>query len=375
MAAKTGRNGAKGTGGLSSVVALAAFVSVAIGAWRRPPARPSGQLESPEPVKPAKPLLRKIDAWQRRQPVVGFLYAVMKKFGDDRAGYLAALVSYFAFFSIFPLLLALTSILGFVLQDDPALQDRIAGSALQQIPVVGDQVANNIGSLTGSTLAIVLGLATAIWSGLRVVDAAQNALNDVWDVPATGRPKLVKRRLKGIGMLAVLGFSLIGSLVATGLAGLLPDLPGVGQFGIYFLTLLLNVGIFLVAFKLLAEIRHTWGELLPGSVVAAVGWFALQAFGTGYMARTLGNAKGVYKDFGGVIALLTFFFIASQITIIGAEVNVVLRRKLWPRSLIATAGHLTDADRRALAGYVEAQRRVPTQIVRTDFATVADPPS
>ncbi len=372
MAAKTGATGAKGGGGLGSLVALAAFVSVAIGAWRKPLPKTAGLLESPEPVKPAKPLLRKIDAWQRRTPVVGFPLAVAKKFGDDRAGYLASLVSYFAFFSIFPLMLALTSILGFVLEGDEDLQRRIADSALKQMPVVGEQIGDNIGSLTGSTLAIVAGLAAAIWSGLKVVDAAQNALNDVWDVPTTARPTIVKRRLKGVLMLVVLGVSLVGSLAATAVASLLPDLPGVGRYSIHLITLAINVVIFLVAFKLLAEIHHSWGELLPGSVVAAVGWTALSTFGAGYLTKTIADAEGVYKDFGGVIGLLTFFFFASQITILGAEVNVVLRRRLWPRSLIAKSGSLTDADRRAFAGYAEAQRRVPTQVVRSDFAAVPD---
>ncbi|MGE0731076.1 MAG: YihY/virulence factor BrkB family protein [Acidimicrobiia bacterium] len=370
-------------GALASLVSLAAFASVAIGALRnrgdaaeRPdvdggeaPLVVVQPTDVPLPPsterRPPSPLLRRFDAWQRQRPAVAFPLAVVRKFGDDRAGYLAALVSYFAFFSLFPLLLALTSILGFVLEGNPDLQQDLQESATDQIPIIGDQLT--VGTITGSVVAIVVGVGVALWSGLKVIDAAQNALNDVWDVPVVGRPTFAKRRVKSVLLLGVIGLSLIGSLAAGSIAGLLPDLPGVGRFGVLAVTLLFNVGVFLLAFKLLPEARLRWGELLPGSIFAGVGWWVLQTSGAVYIQRTIENAGPTYNTFATVIGLLTFFFLASQLVILGAEINVVRSRRLYPRSLLAAHGELTDADRQVYADSAGATRRLADQRVQVGF--------
>jgi YihY family inner membrane protein len=363
-------------GAFASLVAVAAFVAVAIGSLRHRPPRPAraattGSLATVTDEadhKPPPAWLRRIDAWQRGHGWAAFPLAVVKKFSDDRAGYLAALVSYFAFFSLFPLLMALTSILGLVLEGRDEWKDELTGEATEQIPVIGDQLS--VGELTGSTVAIVVGVALALWSGLKVIDAAQNALNDVWDVPMVGRPKFAKRRAKSVVLLGVVGLSLIASLASSSLASFLPDLPGSGRFGVFALTVVFNIGVFLLAFKLLSELDHRWGELLPGSVFAAVGWFILQAPGAFYIQRTIDNSQETYREFATVIGLLTFFFLASQVVILGAEINVVRARHLWPRSLLARYGVLTDADRQVLADAADATRKLPDQRVQVAF----DPP-
>ena len=157
-------------------------------------------------------------SWQQRHRPVAFGWAVVRKFVEDRAGYLAALVSYFAFFSVFPLLMALTAVLGTVLEGDAELQRRITGTATAQIPIIGNRL--EVGTLTGSTWAVVVGVAVALWSGLRVIDAAQNALNEVWAVPMSDRPRLARRRLKSFLLFAVVGLSLLASVVIGSVASL-----------------------------------------------------------------------------------------------------------------------------------------------------------
>lgn len=381
--AKKTTKSANGGGVLASVVAAAAFVAVTVESLKHKPEPPRMSLalvdaeaeanaaKTAAPLKAPPALLRKLDGWQRRHPVVGFPFGVAKKFGDDRAGYLAALVSYFAFFSLFPLLMALTSILGMVLKGHEDWQEKVTGNAFQQIPVIGPTLT--AGKITGSVVAVVVGVAVALWSGLKVIDAAQNALNDVWDVPLLGRPKFLKRRLKSVLLLGVIGLSLIASLASGSIAGLLPDLPGGGRFGVYAVTLLFNVGVFLLAFKLLSEIDHSWGELVPGSVFAAVGFFVLQVPGAIYIKETIEKAKDTYNTFATVIGLLTFFFLASQIVIIGAEINVVRKRKLWPRSLLALYGELTPADRQVYSDSAAATRRLPGQRVQVGFGYPPQP--
>lgn len=390
-AKKAATNKSDPGGALASLVAAAAFVAVTVGSLRkpvaadasgatppvgaRPPlgATPPARLARVAPLESARPadrkappaLLRKVDAWQRRTPVVGFPLAVARKFADDRAGYLAALVSYFAFFSLFPLLMALTSILGMVLEGREDWKDQITGTATEQIPIIGEQLS--VGELTGSTVAVIVGIAVALWSGLRVIDAAQNALNDVWDVPILGRPKFAKRRAKSFLLLGVIGLSLVASLAAGTLGAYLPDLPGIGAVGIYVVTVGFNVGVFLLAFKLLSELDHTWGELLPGSIFAAIGWFVIQVPGAVYIQRTIDNSEGAYKNFATVIGLLTFFFLASQVVIVGAEINVVRKRRLWPRSLLARHGELTEGDKAVYAAAAGATRRLADQRVTVGY--------
>lgn len=101
---------------------------------------------------------------QQRHSSTSFPVEVVKKFGDDRASDLAALMAYFAFFSLFPLLLALVTVLGLGLRNNPSLQQRVLDSALSQFPIIGDQLA--VQGLSGSVVALVVGLAGAVWSGL-----------------------------------------------------------------------------------------------------------------------------------------------------------------------------------------------------------------
>jgi len=155
--------------------------------------------------------VRSVDQFQRRRRWLSFPVAVAKKFGEDDAGSLAAIVAYYGFFSIFPLLLAVTSVLAFVLRGDEDLQRRIVDSTMAQLPVVGRQISENVGSLRGSAVAIVIGLLAALWAGLGVVQAMQKALNSVWDVPIRERPNALESRLRALVTLLVFGLAMLAT--------------------------------------------------------------------------------------------------------------------------------------------------------------------
>jgi len=349
---------------LSALVALAAFVAVTVSAMRHPAGSPPPPPPADAGPRPPRWLVR-VDTWQQRHRPLAFVVAVVRKFVEDRAGHLAALVSYFAFFSVFPLLMALTAVLGMVLEGDAELQRRITGTATAQIPIVGDRLG--VGTLTGSTWAVVIGATVALWSGLRVIDAAQNALNEVWAVPMSDRPRLARRRLKSFLLFAVVGLSLLASVVVGSVASLVPGVPGQGRLAVYVVTAILNTGVFLFAFLFLPEVRVHWSQLLPGSVFAAAGWFVVSVPGALYIQRTINRSEAVYADFAGVIGLLTFFFLASQVVIVGAEINAVLARRLWPRSLLYRFGVHTDADERAYAAAAAATAQLHSQRVTVGY--------
>lgn len=336
--------------------------------------------KSPDPADPRSPatttssekatakkpnrLVKQIDDYQRTHAWLGFPFGVAKKFGEDQAGNLAALISYYTFFSIFPLMLALVTVLGFVLDGDPEMQRTIVDSALAEFPVLGDQIRSNIGSLSGSGLALIVGLAGALWAGMAAVDAAQNAMNSVWDVPVREQPKFLPRRLRSLLMLVVVGGGLLVTTVAaTGAGaagtGLLAQLAGLVA------STAVNVGVFAVAFRILTGRHLTWSEVLPGAVVAGVIAGLLQLFGGYYIDHTLQGASQTYGTFAVVIGLLSWIYLQAQMTLFAAEVNVVRARQLWPRSLVTDPDDLTEGDRRALEQHAEMEERVPDQDVRT----------
>ena len=184
------------------------------------PEQASDELE-PTPrsqAKGPKRIVTKIDRYQRAHPWLGFPLGTVKKFSEDQAGNLAALISYYTFFSLFPLLLALVTILGFILKGDVGLQRRILDSALAQFPVIGNQIHDNVGSLSGNGFALIVGLGGALWAGMAAVDAAQNAMNSVWDVPIKDNPKFFVRRARSFVMLMVIGGGLFATAAASTVA-------------------------------------------------------------------------------------------------------------------------------------------------------------
>lgn len=330
--------------------------SVALTRAARQAPRPSGRVTSDdpralaelasvdEPESGIKRIIWRVDQFQRERPALGFPLAVVKKFGQDKAGFLAALVAYFGFFSIFPLMLAFMSVLGFVLPDAEDQQE-FADAAADQIPVVGGKIQDVAGTLDGSVIAIVIPLLVAVWSGLKIVDAMQNALNDVWDLPSFHQPKMVKKRLRGIVMLGLIGGGLAGTVVASNIASLVDVIPGIGSVAIWGGSLAISIGLYVLAFQLLTDVDLPWKDILPGAIFGGTGWWALQTFGSVLIVRQQESAGQAYGDFASIIALLVFLFLAAQISILGAEISVVKARKLWPRSI--QKGSLTEADVRA----------------------------
>jgi YihY family inner membrane protein len=311
--------------------------------------------------------IARLDGYQRRHPWLAFPVGVVKKFGDDQAGYLAALVAYYAFFSLFPLLLVFVTVLGFVLGGNDALRQKVLDTVVVQIPVIGDQIKDVTHPIHGSGLALAVGIAGTLLAGLAVIQALQHGMDEIWDVPRTERPNFLWSRLRAVFLLAVLG---VGSLASTLLSGVAASGASLGYLGGAFkagsivASLALNFALFLVSFRVLTAAKISWRNVVPGAAAAALGWAALQSAGTYYVSHQLRNASATYGLFAVVIGLLSWIYLGAQLTFVAAEVNVVRTRRLWPRGLQPP---LTEADRRALAEEARQQELRPEQKIRVEF--------
>jgi inner membrane protein YhjD len=306
---------------------------------------------------PTRKLVEQLDGVQRRRAVLGFPLAVGRKYADDQGNYLAATITYYCFFSIFPLLLVFTTLLGFALHGNPHLQARIVNSALAQFPVIGQQLGTH--SLQGSGLALGLGLAAALWAGMGAVLAAENAMDQLWGVPFTRRPGFLRARVQALALLLALAVWAIGGTVLAG-AATVGTGYGIGWKILLVLgSTLLDFGLFWFAFRALTSQDVSWRMLRGGAAAAAVGYEALQLVGGYYVGHAVASAGNTYGTFALVIGLLSFIYLAVHITLLAAESNVVATRRLWPRSIsIGGDQPATAADEAALAqrGKVEKRR-------------------
>ncbi len=321
-------------------------------------------------------MVRAADDAQRKFPGLGFPLAVIYKYFDDQGPYLAAIITYYTFVAVFPLLLLGTSILGFVLQGDPELQRAALDSTLRQFPIVGDQLGRPEG-LTGSVTAVVTGGLIALYGSLGLGTAIQNAMNVAWSVPRNSRPNPFLLRLKSLFLLLIAGTAVL-AITAVSVLGqqLLSDagIPG-SRVLVALATVLLVGGILTILFRLATAREHPWFYAAPGGFFVAVLWQALQLLSTTYVDRVLTETSSMNQTFGLVLGLVGLIFLAAVIAVLGMELNVVLVRRLWPRALLTPftdSVELTDADRKAYTSYARAQRHKGFEQVRVSFG---EPPS
>jgi YihY family inner membrane protein len=314
-------------------------------------------------VNPIEREVRRFDAFQQRHPSLALPFAVAKKFGDDQAGNLAATISYYGFVCLIPLLMVAVTVLGAVTAHNDALRQRLLDSALRDFPVIGPQIGADVHGIQGSGLTLALGIALTLWSGLGVVKSFQTAMNTVWNVPIGKRPGLVPSAVRALLMLAVLGAVTIASaaLAAVGTNGSSWWISVIGLAA----AAILNVGLFMAAFRILTAEDVSWSDVAPGAVLGGLAWTALSSLGTYYVSHQLRSASAVYGTFASVIVLLAWLYLGAQIALYAAELNVVRRDGLHPRSLVQPP--LTQGDREALRRYAMQEERRPEEDVDVTF--------
>lgn len=318
-------------------------------------------------------LLVRLDAAQRRSRPAAFAVAVWRKSADDQAGYLAALVSFYAFLAVFPLLLVLATVLGIVLSDHPGVQQSVMVSALADFPVIGTQLHANIHSLGGSGFALAVGLVGTAWGARGLSGSAQAACNAIWSIPPTRRPAFVRRQARGLALLAVIAVDVLATGALSGVAGIGDGHPPWQEWLGTAASTIVNAAMFTIGFRLAVAREVRVREFVRAACATAVVWQALLSLGTYLVAHELRHSEELYGVFGVVLGLLAWLHVQARITILLLEADCVRVRRLWPRTLDGPV--LVDGDRRAYDAYAAAQQRRPGVRISVDYSASAVPPA
>jgi membrane protein len=303
------------------------------------------------------------DALQRRHHVLGFPFAVVKKYGDDDGIRHAALLTYYGFLSIFPLLLLVTVVVTALLQGNPDLRaeliDAIVPKELQTT------VTNALAALPTSGVPLVIGVVGLVLSGLGIVFSGYHTLNHVAAVPHRLRHEFFPRYVRIVVMLLLLVVGVAGVGVLTVAAGALPDVAGGSRIAAFAGNVAIVFLLLWVATELLlphrARLRIVWPAALIGALMIA----GVLTFGAVVVPPLIARSGPVYGSFATIVAFFTIIFLTSQVLVFAGEVAIVRRRRLWPRSLDTTKP--TDADQRALSALARVQERIPVERVQARF--------
>lgn len=316
-------------------------------------------------MKRLKLLLAGLDRWQRHNPVAGPAYGVIKKYGDDKGGLLVVGLAWYGFTAIYPLLLVLVTIFGFIGQ---ASLGRGIVTTLHQFPVIGDQFNPGAGgnNLHGSVLGLVIGILGLLYGAQGVTQTAQQAMADTWNVPEVQRPGFVPRMARSLVGLIIIG----GAFVVS--AGLSSYASGSGRgvvvaTGVVFWLVIFNVGFYFGAFRVLTPGDVDTRSLLPGAIVGGVGFTALTTVGTALVQHQLKHVDATYGALGSVLGVVAYLALLAKLSVYAAELNAVLGNSLWPRALPTMTP--TDADERVLRSLAHEQRRRQDERIGVGFGS------
>lgn len=294
-------------------------------------------------------IINRIDRFQRKRRPLAFGFAVIKKYGDDQAGFQAALVTYYGFLALFPLLLILTTVASILGQRDPELGSNLVESVSSYFPVIGQSLDDSIRTGTRTGLALVIGLLFAAYGARGIADAFRNAVNHIWHVPLGKRSGFPRAQLRSFALIFGGGFGFLAAAIIAGWT------VSVGHgIGFKLLSILLNVlilyGVFLFILRVSLPLSIKIRQFQVSAVVAAIGIAALQLLGSAILkhsAQTLNNSYSTL--FATTLGLLAWIYLLAQVVMYAVVIATVRDKKLWPRGI--TGDNPTDADK-----YIERHR-------------------
>jgi YihY family inner membrane protein len=315
-------------------------------------------------MNPVERVIRRADGAQQRHRVPAFVFGVIKKYGDDNGGVLASNLAHSAFVTVFPLLMILVTVLVTVASDAPSLRHAVLNAVAKQFPFVGQTLVGNIHKLHHSSgISLTVGLLLSAWGATGLAQAGLFTMEQVWNLPGPARPGYVPRLGRAVVFLAVLGIGVVGGTFLTGLVAYGNNSVIAVVFA-QVLAAVFNSGLYLASFRILTPKGIAARDLIPGAVAGGLAWTALQSAAALVVHHFLHTAS-VYGIFATVLVLYGWIYIGVQITVYAAEVNVVLIRRLWPRTIVQPP--LAEADRASMALQALQNQRREEQNVQVSF--------
>lgn len=317
-------------------------------------------------IRTVERILRIVDRFQQRHKGFAFVYAVLKKYGDDNAGVAVSNMAYAGMAALFPLLLVMVTVLGLFVGHNARLQHQVQHSVLIQFPIIGSELLHNVRSLNRhSTAGLVVGLAGVTLGSMGVAQAGIYAMERIWNLPASRKANWLQRLGRSFAFLGVLGLGVILTTAAAGF-GTFGGNTFVFEILGEVVALALNVLQYILAFRVLTPKSVPTRELLPGTLVGAVAWTILQAVGGYLVGHQLRHDRALYGTFGLVLGLMAWIYLGARITMYAAEVNTVLFHRLWPRGFMQPP--LTPADHAALTLQARWAEQRPEETLQVSFS-------
>ena len=283
-----------------------------------------------------------IDQFQQRHPFLGLPLGIFKRFNENNANHQAALMTYYGFLSLFPLLLVLTSVVDLVSQGNQTFQTKVMDGVNSYFPVIGEQLSRNIATSTKSGAALVVGLLVTFYGARGGADAFRGALQHMWHIPKKQRPGFPKSVLISAATIIVGGIGLVSAAVLSASAS------GLGRSIVY--KIIATTG----AFAILTPTFYTLYRLnLPRNVgkkniaqmamYCSIAVLVVQGIGSYLVTRQLRTLSPLYGTFALVLGILFWLYLQATVVLYLIQIRIVRSRKLWPRSINGKL--LTDADR------------------------------
>ena len=294
-------------------------------------------------MKQIDKMLDKVDDYQRKHIVPGFIYSIIKKNSQDNGGYLTAVITYYSFLSLFPMLIVLTSLTKLILGNNSYLKNKIVGSAAHYFPIIGSQLQYSIHSPKQTGIALIVSLIITFYGARGVANVLQYSLSSIWYVPHYKNPSFINNLVRSFSIMIFGGIGLLISSVVSGYTAI----PGNAVFD-RLLTLVASFLLlwltftFVFKFSIAGTVKIK--QILVSALLTALGLQIFQTLGTLIMVHELKGLNSIYGTFALVVGLLFWIYLQTKVLLYAVGVDVIRYYHLYQRSL---RGKQTVADKAA----------------------------
>jgi membrane protein len=280
-----------------------------------------------------KSLLGAVDRAQQSHPVIAFPVAVVKRYGDEKIGKQAALVTYYAFLSLFPLIMIFITLLSVVAANNPTLESKITQTVFQLFPALGNDLKSQVHTLKTSGLALVLQSLVVIYGARGLATILQETFNNIWSVAKEHRPGFWGDHLRSFAMMASVGFGIIVGTTISYILGSVLHLGITGTILVNIINLFITFGLFLAVFRLGTSGSINTRRLIIGAIIATIGTIIIQRLGGAIMKHELPRLQGSYGSFALALGMLFWIYLQAQVILYALVITVVRTERDYPKKL------------------------------------------